>query len=206
MSLTVYGQSGSRAIRALWMAEELVAAADLRYDHVPTSFAKDAKTADYRQINPFARVPAIVDDGLQLGESMAINLYLAKKYQSPLTPVSLEEEAQANHWSFWVMTEVEKPLLNAMCHVLGLFDMERSDAKAQRYIDQLQPAFARLEEALAEQPYLLGERFSVADLNVASVLQWTQTTRVDFAAYPQLRAWLQRCLERPALARAAQKD
>ncbi|MEM1230126.1 MAG: glutathione S-transferase family protein [Pseudomonadota bacterium] len=198
MTVTLYGQSGSRAVRCLWMLEEL----GIEYAHEPTTFSEQAKAPAFKQINPFARIPALVDGDLQLGESMAINLYLARAYDGGLAAGSLADEARATHYSFWVMTEVEKTLLNALCFVRGLFGLEPSAEKAAKCFADLAPAFARLEEALAERPYLLGETFSVADLNVASVLLWARNARADLAAYPLLDAWLERCLTRPALARA----
>lgn len=198
MSITLYGQSASRAVRCLWMLEEL----GVEFEHVPTTFAEEAKTQAFRQVNPFGRIPALVDGELKVGESMAINLYLARRYHSPLSTTSAAEEAEALHYSFWVMTEVEKTLLNALCYVRGLFGLEPSAEKAAQCFAALAPAFGRLEEALAEQPWLLGDRFTVADLNVASVLLWARGAKADLAAYPMLDAWLSRCLERPALAQA----
>ena len=103
MTLTVYGQTQSRAQRALWMAEEL----GIEYQHVPTRFADEAKLPVYLRVNPNGRIPAIDDDGFLVWESMAINLYLAKKYGGDLGPKDLQEDAVATQWSFWVMTEVE---------------------------------------------------------------------------------------------------
>lgn len=201
MSLTLYGQSGSRAVRSLWMLEEL----DLEYRHVPTTFSEDAKAPEFKDINPFARIPALVDGELHLGESMAINLYLAQRAGGELQPASAADQARGLHYSFWVMTEVEKTLLNGLCYVRGLFGLPVSAEKAARCFADLAPAFSRLEEALGDRPYLLGETFTVADLNVASVLLWARNARVDLAAYPLLDGWLTRCLARPALARAQAK-
>src|SRR4029077_14762078 len=81
----------------------------LDYENVPVHFADgSAKTPEYLAVNPNGRIPAIDDNGFKLWESMAINLYLAKKHGSGLLPKTMEDEAQAIQWSFWVMTEVEK--------------------------------------------------------------------------------------------------
>jgi len=79
--LRLYGSAKSRAVRVLWMAGEL----GLTYDHkdwLPR--APETRTPEYRAINPNGRVPTIDDDGFILSESMAINIYLAKKHKSPL--------------------------------------------------------------------------------------------------------------------------
>ena len=102
--LKVYGVPQSRAARTLWMVEEC----GVPYELVSTGFAKEAKSDAYKAINPNARIPAIDDDGVILWESMAINLYLAKKYGKELAPKNATEEAHATQWSFWIMTEIEK--------------------------------------------------------------------------------------------------
>ncbi|MEN9806292.1 MAG: Disulfide-bond oxidoreductase YfcG [Pseudomonadota bacterium] len=198
MTLTVYGQAQSRAVRALWMVEEL----GIPYTHVPTRFADEAKGAEFRAVNPNGRVPTIDDDGFVVFESMAINLYLAKRYGGPLAPRDLKEDALATQWSFWVMTEVEKTLLQALFHRTGFMGMERSEAKALEYLAQLDRPLRVLEGALVEREHLLGARFTVADLNVASVFAWASMAGLDLAPYPHVGAWLTRCLARPALARA----
>ncbi|MEZ5559080.1 MAG: glutathione S-transferase family protein [Pseudomonadales bacterium] len=198
MTLKVYGQAQSRAVRALWMVEEL----GIDYEHVPTRFAGDSKSTEYLAINPNGRIPAIDDDGFRVWESMAINLYLAKKYGADLGPRDLQEDAIANQWSFWVMTEVEKTLLQALFHKTGMMGAEKSDAKAAACLEQLEPALRVLDAELAGKQYLMGGRFTVADLNVASVLLWLRMARADVSAHGNLDAWLNRCTGREALARA----
>ncbi len=198
MTLKIYGQTQSRALRVLWMAEEL----GVDYEHVPTTIAEGTKTAEFLAINPNGRVPAIDDDGFRLWESMAINLYLAKKHGGELAPRTLEEDALATQWSFWIMTEVEKTLLQALFHSLGMMGIEKSAAKASALLEELTPQFRVLDGALAGKGHLLGDRFTVADLNVASVLVWLGLTGGDVSAHRNLHDWLGRCTGRAALARA----
>lgn len=198
MALKVYGQAQSRAIRALWMVEEL----GVPYEHVPIRFGTDTRSAEFLKINPNGRVPAIDDDGFCVFESMAINLYLAKRFGGPLAPADVHEEAVALQWSFWVMTEVEKTLLQALFHKTGMMGAEKSDTKAAEQLALLDAPFKVLDAALQGKEWLMGGRFTVADLNVASVLLWSKMARADLSAHPALQAWLGRCLARPALARA----
>ncbi len=199
MALTIYGQAESRAIRALWMAEEL----GVPYTHVPTRFADEAKEAAFKAVNPNGRVPTIDDNGLVVYESMAINLYLAKRYGGQLAPANLAEDATATQWSFWVMTEIEKTLLQALFHRTGFMGTERSDAKAERYLAELARPLAVLQGALSAQQWLLPDRFTVADLNVACVLAWGRMAGLDLSSYPAVAAWLEQCLSRPAYVRAS---
>ncbi len=192
--LKIYGIPQSRAARSLWLAREL----GLPHENVKVHFAKTRESPDLLRANPNARVPAIDDDGFTLYESMAINLYLAKKYGQghAIGLHSLEEEALATQWSFWVMTEVEKPLLTNMLHGLGMRPVDDATL-AQCKADLAQPLQV-LEDHLGGQPYLLGDRFTVADLNVASVMVWAKAGRLDLSAYPKVADWLGRCMARPA--------
>ena len=201
MGLTVYGQGQSRALRVLWMAEEL----GIEFEHVPTRFADEAKSLDYLKINPNGRVPAIEDDGFIVWESMAVNLYLAKKYGGDLAPNDLQEDAAATQWSLWVMTEVEKPLLQALFHTLGMMGVDKDAAQAAACLEQLEPAFGVLNGQLAGKEYLMGGRFTVADLNVASVLAWTRMIGENLSRWLDLQAWFDRCMARDAIARAQQR-
>lgn len=196
MSLTIYGPAQSRAMRVLWLAHEL----ELDFDHLP-GFADGGASAALLKANPMGQVPAIEDDGFALAESMAINIYLAKKH-GKLAPRSLAEEAQTLRWCFWVMAAVEKPMLEALLKARGLMGRERDEEAARAAIDSLRKPFDVLNGALAGRDYLLGDDFTVVDLNVASVFAWGRMAGVDFAAQPNVAAWLDRCLRREAAARA----
>ena len=196
MSLTIYGPPQSRAMRVLWMAHEL----GLDFEHDP-GFADGAASAALLAANPMGQVPVIDDDGFLLAESMAINLYLAKKH-GKLVPQSLEDEAQTLRWSFWVMTAVEKPLLEALLKTHGLMGQEKDEAAARAAIESLRKPFDVLNGALQGRDYLLGDEFTVADLNVASVLGWGRMAGVDFAQQPNVAAWLGRCMGREAATRS----
>jgi glutathione S-transferase len=204
--LKIYGHPGSRAARALWVCREL----GLQYEHVPTHFADGGtKSAEFLAINPAGRVPAIDDGGFRLAESMAINIYLAKKHGGELAPKSLEEEARMLQWSFWAMTEVEKPLLTVFMQRAQLppgsdvekYFRERSPkdpAAEQAAIKALEQPLSVLNAQLANRQYLLGDSFTLADLNVASVLSMGLAAKFDFAGYPNVQQWLSRCVARPA--------
>ena len=101
-------------------------------EHVKVDFATgETRTPAHLALNPNGHVPVIDDDGFILWESMAINLYLAKKYGAgELYPSRLEDEAQAWQWSFWGMTEVERPVLTALFNRAILPEGKRDPAAA----------------------------------------------------------------------------
>jgi glutathione S-transferase len=205
--LKLYGIKNSRALRSQWLCREL----GIPVEYVQTSFADGtAHVPEYLAINPNGKIPAIDDDGFHLWESMAVNFYLAKKHRSPMLPGDLQSEALILQWSFWVMTEVEKPLLTVLLQRMefqpdtptGKYFLERSPknpAAEKEAIETLAKPFKVLNAHLAGRDYLLGSQFSLADLNVASVLVWVKASKLDISAYPELQRWLQACLSRPAV-------
>ena len=91
----------------------------------------ETRTPAHLALNPNGHVPVIEDDGFVLWESMAINLYLAKKYGAgKLYPTRLEDEARAWQWSFWGMTEIERPVLTALFNRAILPENQRDPAAA----------------------------------------------------------------------------
>jgi glutathione S-transferase len=192
----IYGVPRSRAFRTLWLAKEL----GLDYENVMIDFAGGGtRQPDYLAINPNARVPAIDDNGFVLWESMAINLYLAKKYGlGTLYPRDLEGEARTWQWSFWGMTELERHVLTTMFNRAIYPEDKRDAAAADAAEKELQHPLGVLDATVAKAPYLIGDDFTVADLNVAAILSWARPARIDFGKFPKAADWLSRCALRPA--------
>ena len=196
--LRIYGIARTRAFRALWIAEEL----GLDYEHIPVEIGDaGARTPEFLAINPNGRLPAIMDDGFVLFESLAITLYLAKKHSNGrLYPGTLEGEAKAWQWTLWAVTEVDRGVNIWSLHAIRLPPDERDAAKRAEALAVLAAPFKVLDGALAGRQYLVGDGFTIADLNVAAIV--SRAIDMDLGAVPHLKAWLTRCLERPA-ARAA---
>jgi glutathione S-transferase len=211
-TLTLYGSiEGSRSWWVAWLCSEL----DLpfRNERVESFTDQALKSAEYKAINPNGLVPSIKDGDFVLWESMAINLYLAKKYgRGRLCPSDLEGEALASQWSFWAVTRLEIPLLTVAvsnrysfseamkAYYLKHIPMWTSDEIA-RCRSVLEPSLAMLNERLAEAPYLLGSNFTVADLNVSAILSRNAGAQINLADKPNLVAWLRSCWSRPACPR-----
>ncbi len=198
--LTIYGTPASRAFRSLWMAKEL----GLEYDLDPVGHQNgESRTEAFRKINPNGQIPAIRDGDFVLWESLAINLYLAKKHGGPLAPAGLEMEMLAVQWSMWALTAVEH---HAVCLLMDFVGPEEDRDPEER--DRAKAALAKplgvLDGVLGERPWLVGDNFSVADMNVASVMRALIRVGYDLAPYPKLDAWLDNCLGRPAAVEANQ--
>jgi len=196
--IKLYGVPMSRAFRSLWALEEI----GVEYESVPVNFVGDSKKPQYLAINPNGRIPALVDGDLTLFESMAINLYLARKYDGGLQPKALEDDARAVQWSFWGMTELEPHLLQILLNRVLLPEDQRDASEAEAGVAALQAPLGVLDGALADRSHLLGDAFSIADLNVASVLSWAIFVGLDLSGFPRVKAWFDSCLSRPAASRA----
>jgi glutathione S-transferase len=166
-----------------------------------TTRADDLQTADYLRLNPNARIPTLVDGDLVLWESMAINLYLAQKYDGPMHCDSPEVLGIAAQWSFWAMLEIEHLLLHLLEHRALLAEFSRDPSAIERNELLLKKPLGVLNDALAGREHLAGSSFTVADLNVAGILVWAKMARLDLSAYPELTRWLNACLARPAYLR-----
>lgn len=195
--LRVYGYARSRTLRTLWMLEEL----GLPYDHVDLSTqGGGTRTPDFLAINPAGHIPAIDDDGFKLSESMAINLYLARKHNK-LQPATPQGEARALQWSFWAAHELDRQIVQWVINTTSLPIEQRSTKAALAAREEIEWPLHVLDGVLAKQQYLAdADTFTVADLNVASVVY--RLLFVDLAGKPHLDAWLKRCWDRPAAKRA----
>ena len=198
--IKLYGIPRSRTARVIWMLEEL----ELPYENVPVSFMGDSRKPDYLKINPNGHIPALQDGDLTLFESLAINLYLARKYDKGLWPKTIEGEARAYQWSIWTMTELEEPLLTVLMNRMLLPEGQRDARKADDAAARVKTPVNVLEGQLGGD-FLGGKEFTVTDLNVASVLSWATLARLDLSSTPKTVAWLGRCTARPGYARAASK-
>ncbi|MDO8431690.1 MAG: glutathione S-transferase family protein [Candidatus Binatus sp.] len=198
--IKLYGTSMSRAARCLWALEE----AGLQYEHIPTSFDGGTRTPEHLKINPNGHVPALDDNGLILWESMAINLYLAEKYgKNGLWPASVADRGATYQWSFWAMTEVEPHLITMLINRLFAPPDQRDEKAVANAEAALRPPFKVLDDYLKGREYILGNQFTIADLNVASVLSLANLVKLDISATPTASAYLQKCHGRPANQKAA---
>jgi glutathione S-transferase len=199
--IKLYGNTRSRAMRCLWMLEEV----GQPYELIEKSTrADDLQTADYLRLNPNARIPTLVDGDVVLWESMAINLYLAQKYQGPLSS-DAKVLGLAAQWSFWAMLEMEPALLELLEHRAMLPEFGRDASKAERAELLLRKPLSVLNGALKQRAHLAGEGFTVADLNVASILAWGKMARLNISDHPALAKWFDGCLARPAYGRVRER-
>jgi len=206
--LTIYGVYRSRALRNIWLATELgipfkqVSVMQLyRLTPEAAKTTLHTRAPEFLRINPNGHVPSADDDGLVLHESLAINLYLAKKHGGPLAPASVAEDGQMTMWSLWAATEVETHALAILNHRVGKPQAERDPKIAQAAIEALRAPFAVLDNALAASGFLVGGRFTAADINVTEVVRYAMAAPELFEAAPPGKGMACRSPRAPSLQR-----
>lgn len=194
----IYGVAYSRSIGNIWTGLEL----GIDYENVPICWDDASIYSNaYRAINPNARVPALQDGDFVMWESLAINWYLVRKHGGPLAPAGLREEAHGLQWTLWAALHLERPGVQWAFHTYVNAPHERDPAVAAKAWDEMRPVLGVLEVQLAQGPYLLGDRFTVADLNVGCTV-FRPRRRWDLAPWPHLKAWDEAVFDRPAARRA----
>jgi glutathione S-transferase len=202
-TIRLIGAAQSRAIRVIWMLEEL----GLRYEHDPIVPSDPRlKAPPYSTLNPNGRIPTLQVDGFTIYESLAINLYLAQRFPGAPSPRTPEEQALAVQWSCWAMGDVDPPITVWALNTLIKPVADRDPAAAADARQRLERPLQALEASLANREWLVADRFTVADLNVAAVLNRALSWPLDTA--PNVKAWLHRCWSRDAAiaARRARGD
>jgi glutathione S-transferase len=195
--LKIYGTSRSRANRVIWMAEELGAV----YETISVDLSAPRDPA-FLKVNPNGRLPAIDDDGFHLFESMAINLYLAKKHGGPLAPRDTHEDAKMIQWSFWAVTELERPGLDYLMHTMFLPAEQRDSSIAAKALESLKKPIVVLDQVLAGTGHLIGGRFTAADLNVGVFVAYLASAREFLGQYPHVAKFVGEIVARPAFNKA----
>ena len=204
--LTLFGSLRSRALRPLWLLREL----DAPHKWVPViqtyrlsdPTAPDAPfhtgRAEFLAINPLGKIPAMVDGDLRLSESVAITLYCAQKFGGALAPMNDTEHALALQWALFGVTEVEKPALDIlMTYHQGDPESPQGQATLAASRAALMRPLRRLEAHAIGHEWLLGDRFTVADILLAECVRFAADDVDVFAPLPGISRWLRAAQARP---------
>lgn len=193
--LRVYHRVGAgRPIRVVWALEEVGA----DYELVIMG-AEEGRSAEHRARHPLGRVPVLEDEQGPLFESTALVFYVAELYPEAglLPPPATHERAVVQGWSIFAMTELEPPAIESYRQ------REANPQASAKAVMRCADALAVLEGALSgTPPYLVGSRFSVADIVVGGVLG--AAVRVGtIELSPTITAYMDSLTARPARQRAS---
>lgn len=213
--LKIYGVYRSRATRNIWLLDEMgvpftlvpVIQANRLADPSAPDAPRHTRSPEFLKVNPNGHIPSIDDDGLILHESLGINLYLARKYGGPLAPANSAEDGLMTTWTCWALTEVEPNSIQILYHRAMKPVAERDPTIAAAAIEALKAPFAVLEKALARDGYLVGGRFTVADISVSETVRYAMAAPELMEQFPGVKAWIARLHARPAFkAMMAKRD
>lgn len=203
--LTIHGVTRSRASRVIWLCHEL----DLPFRQVPViqayrlgnpqapDAALNTRSPAFLALSPAGAIPVIEDGALVLSESLACTLYLARKHGGPLAPADAAEDALMLQWSLYAATAVEPDALTIlMLHRPGQAQPAEDADLVSDAAERLLRPMTVLEDHLSRHGYLVGGRFTVADLNVAEILRYAQGYGALMQQFPAVQAWLSACQTR----------
>lgn len=151
------------------------------------------RTPEYRRVNPFGRVPYVVDGDFGLAESNAILLYLSRG--TPLLPTDARSVALVHQWMFYEQNQVELSI--GIPRFWKKFGIEQPEPLWAHYKARAVAALKVLERHLATRRWFVGEAYSVADIALFAYTHLAPDAGHDLAQFPSVSAWLQRVREQP---------
>jgi glutathione S-transferase len=192
--LKLYGAPPTRALRVLWLLNEL----GLKYELIPVNILEgENKSDDFLSLNPAAKVPVLIDGDEVITESSAIQLYLAEKYpQAGFIPKSIEDRAQMYRWIFFLVTEIEQPLWRIAHHEIIYPKAKRLPQEIDLARQECKEMVAVLERHMTRRDFIVGDHLSVADFNAAYILDWANEQKILVDA-PRLLQFLKSMYARP---------
>lgn len=196
---TLYGMSSPNVRKILIMLEELELAYDWRHVAV---FAGENLSPEFRTLNPFAKVPVLVEDAVAepIFESGAILIYLAETYGPDLLPASGPARWETLKWLMAQVANVGPVFGN---HNHFRHDPARAPYAAERFRRTAAELYRILDRRLGERPWLAGDAYSIADIATFPWARYLHRHAMTPEELPNLAAWLARISERPAVHRAA---
>ncbi|WP_430912734.1 glutathione S-transferase family protein [Methylobacterium sp. sgz302541] len=195
MTIKIYGDPGSGSLRRVTTAARLMGVGIERVN--VDLFKGESHTPEFLRLNPHGLTPVMVDGDVVLYEASAINLYLAEKAGSDLPGRTPRERYEVLQWMFWSGEQwrvfstltFDERIVNRL---LGKPEDAGVVALAARKIRE---AAAVLDARLADRPFIVGDRLTLADLDIAAPFSQSERTGVPFGEFPNLVAWQRRLLE-----------
>lgn len=199
-SITIYGGRFGSSLRPHWMLAEL----GLDYETKNVELSKgEHRTPEFLALNPAGQVPVMVHDGFTLTESVAMTHFLAEKYGPQFFgPSTAESHATMLRWQLFTLLSVEKHFSLLAGKKFGRPAPAESEEAA---VAALKASVKIVEDLFAKQAYAVGGDFTVADVVMYTSFTYAAYADFSLAEYPAIQAWMQRCSERPAYAKATQQ-
>jgi glutathione S-transferase len=208
--LTIYGAFRSRVTRNIWLLNETGVAYDHRIvwqayrlkDPSGVGVPLNTLSPEFLKISAAGAIPVLEDSdapGFVLSESLAINLYICDKFGGSVAGSDPVERAKMLQWALYGATSVEAAALAIQqTHGDGKAGVPEGRAAIGAAKDKLRRPLSVIDGQLQADGWLVGGRFTVADINLAEMVRYAQAEPAFLAEFPALDAWLKRCQSRPA--------
>lgn len=194
MVLTLYHSPISPNSRRVWIT---LLEKGLEFELVDIKLDGEQFIPEFLAINPFHHIPALVDDGFNVVESLAILDYLEAKYPTPaMLPKDAKDLAIARMVQLVTVNELLPAATTFLPQILGLpgADPEKIE-KAQRRIARVLKFF---ENLLDDRPYFASHNLTLAEVVAGTVVDVLPSVGISLSEYPKLNAWHDRLIVRPS--------
>lgn len=170
--MKLYGIPPTRALRPIWILNELRLDCEIVPVDIP---AGEHHGAAFRALNPFGKVPVLVDGDVRIAESAAISLYLAERYgRGRFIPDDVGMRAEMYQWLFFLVTEIEQPLWRDALHSAIYPEHERRPEEIALAHRDCRRMLDPLEAHLTGRDWFVGTSPTVADFVGAFTLDWAR--------------------------------
>jgi glutathione S-transferase len=193
---TVIGATKSRAFRVMWMLEEL----GQPYEHV----AAGPRSPEVMRHNPLGKVPALIDDGEVLTDSVAIMIYLADKHGALTARAGTVARARQDAMTLWLIDDFDAILWAAAKHSFVLPEEQRVPQIKESLKAEFSSAAAVLSDRL-NGPFLMGDEISIPDLLAVHCLNWAVSAKFP-RTDDKLFEYGKSLRSRPAFLAASQRE
>ncbi|MEH6476020.1 MAG: glutathione binding-like protein [Sneathiella sp.] len=158
----------------------------------------EQKAEDFLKISPNNKIPAIVDQetGITLMESGAIMLYLAEK-TGKFMPSKTEDKWKVTEWLMWQMGGLG-PMLGQVHHFTK-FNPGKAPYAQDRFLAEAQRLYGVLDKQLADQKYVVGDEYTIADMAIWPWISRFEWQTVDLNEFPNVKRWYSEIAARPAV-------
>ncbi|MBI3708845.1 MAG: glutathione S-transferase [Proteobacteria bacterium] len=195
--LKIWGRRNAFNVqKVMWLIGEL----GLEHDHIDAggSFGR-LDDPEFLAMNPHGRIPVIDDGGTIVWESHTIIRYLSARYGAvtfwPANPV---ERSFADRWMDWSLATLQRDFMDLFWGLFRTPDGKRDWPFIRDRIERCARHYLLLDRHLAGQPYLAGERITMADLPAGTTLYRYFELEIDHPSVPNVDAWYRRLAARPA--------
>jgi GSH-dependent disulfide-bond oxidoreductase len=175
--------------------------AGVPYEGIPVDTRRgDQHKPEYLAVNPNAKVPAIVDGDVTVFDSNAILLYLAEKTGKFLPPKGDKARGELLSWLMFVASGVG-PYSGQLVH-FKMYAPEKLEYAINRYAFETQRHFAILDARLAKQKYMIGDTYTIVDMDVWGWARLMPLGEPAWSKFPNLKRLVEEISARPAAQKA----